>query len=72
MIHIFSLYSCLYLMAKRLLLLVVSDKICLFPFFLSHIECTVKIGFDIVPIVLLYTGIRHNLCKYFMFGRRTL
>ena len=34
MIHNFSLYSCLYLMAKRLLLFVVSDKICfIFLFF---------------------------------------
>ena len=43
--HNFSFYSCLYLMAKRLLLFVVSDKICfIFLFFLPHIECTVKFG----------------------------
>ena len=42
MIHNFSLYSCLYVMAKRLLLFVASDKICfIFLFFLPHIECNV-------------------------------
>ena len=40
MIHNFFLYSCLYLMAKRLLLFIVSNKICFIFVFFPHIERT--------------------------------
>ena len=44
MIHNFFLYSCLYLMTKRLLLFVVSNRLCFLFLFLPKTECTVKFG----------------------------
>ena len=45
-------------------------RFALFSFFLITLYC--QIWFDIVTNFLLYTGIRHNLYKFFMLKRRTL